>query len=141
MSRKSRYDEDLRRLPKGMKRVGYNSNSQRYTFQDQEDGTFWEGPEGASFGKLVQSLYTDSFPHLPPYPPHIPILHLSFHFPNNSPQSAQTKSKPTLPSKTSSPKTEVANHPRCQQQRRYPMYPQPPISKISSRKSITQAAI
>ncbi|TLD37772.1 LysM-domain-containing protein [Venturia nashicola] len=54
MSRKSRYDEDLRRLPDGMKRVGYNSSSQRYTFQDQDDGSFWEGPEGARYGELTQ---------------------------------------------------------------------------------------
>ncbi|QDS73290.1 hypothetical protein FKW77_005176 [Venturia effusa] len=53
MSRRSRYDEDLNRLPAGMKRVGYNSNSQKYTFQDQNDGTFWESPEGAEFGILA----------------------------------------------------------------------------------------
>lgn len=64
MSRRSRYDEDARRLPEGMKRVGYNSNSQRYTFQDQNDGTFWEGSEGARFGKLMQSSYTHSLLHL-----------------------------------------------------------------------------
>jgi hypothetical protein len=55
MSRRSRYDEDARRLPEGMKRVGYNANTQRYTFQDQKDRTFWEGPEGSRFGKLTQS--------------------------------------------------------------------------------------
>lgn len=59
MSRRSRYDEDVQRLPEGMKRVGYNSNTQRYTFQDQNEGSFWEGPEGSRFGRLVQSL---SFP-------------------------------------------------------------------------------
>ncbi|KAE9966207.1 hypothetical protein EG328_009096 [Venturia inaequalis] len=54
MTRRTRYDEDIRRLPDGMKRVGYNSISQRYTFQDQHDGTFWLGREGERYGELVQ---------------------------------------------------------------------------------------
>jgi hypothetical protein len=56
MSRRSRYDEDLRRLPEDMKRVGYNADTQRYTYQDQNDGTFWEGPDGARYGRLMRGM-------------------------------------------------------------------------------------
>lgn len=83
MSRRSRYDEDARRLPEGMKRVGYNSNSQRYTFQDQNDGTFWEGPEGARFGKLMQSSYTHFLLLTSPFPfPSTAAVHFCPQTPN-----------------------------------------------------------
>ncbi|OCB85619.1 LysM-domain-containing protein [Sanghuangporus baumii] len=51
MGRWTQYDEDEYRLPEGMERVGYDADTQRYTFKDQ-DGGYWEGPEGAEFGEL-----------------------------------------------------------------------------------------
>lgn len=51
MSRWSRYDSDDYRLPEGMKRVGYDADSQKYTYQDS-DGSYWEGPAGAHYGTL-----------------------------------------------------------------------------------------
>ncbi|EJD03795.1 LysM-domain-containing protein [Fomitiporia mediterranea MF3/22] len=51
MGRWTQYDEDDYRLPEGMKRVGYDADTQKYTFRDQ-DGVYWEGPEGAEYGEL-----------------------------------------------------------------------------------------
>ena len=34
-----------------MKRVGYDSDSGKYYFRDQ-DGSLWEGPEGAEYGEM-----------------------------------------------------------------------------------------
>lgn len=36
-----------------MKRVGYDADTQKYTFKDQ-DGVYWEGPEGAEYGELTR---------------------------------------------------------------------------------------
>lgn len=46
-----RRDSDEDRLPEGMRRVGYDADTQRYTFVD-EDGKYYEGPEGARYGVL-----------------------------------------------------------------------------------------
>ncbi|KAI0370075.1 hypothetical protein BV20DRAFT_967084 [Pilatotrama ljubarskyi] len=51
MGRWTQYDEDSYRLPEGMKRVGYDSDTGRYQFRDQ-GGSLWEGPEGAQFGEM-----------------------------------------------------------------------------------------
>lgn len=51
MGRWTQYDEDEYRLPEGMKRVGYDADTQTYTFKDQ-NGAYWEGPEGAEYGEL-----------------------------------------------------------------------------------------
>ncbi|EMD32593.1 carbohydrate-binding module family 50 protein [Gelatoporia subvermispora B] len=51
MGRWTQYDEDDYRLPEGMKRVGYDADTGKYHFRDQ-DGTLWEGPEGASYGEM-----------------------------------------------------------------------------------------
>ncbi|TFK56361.1 carbohydrate-binding module family 50 protein [Heliocybe sulcata] len=51
MGRWSQYDEDDYRLPEGMKRVGYDSDTQKYSYRDR-DGSLWEGAEGAEFGEL-----------------------------------------------------------------------------------------
>ncbi|KAM5539853.1 hypothetical protein V8D89_006356 [Ganoderma adspersum] len=51
MGRWTQYDEDSYRLPEGMKRVGYDSDSGKYYFRDQ-DGSLWEGPEGAEYGEM-----------------------------------------------------------------------------------------
>jgi hypothetical protein len=45
------YDSDEERLPEGMTRVGYDADTQTYTYQDA-DGSYWEGPEGARYGNL-----------------------------------------------------------------------------------------
>lgn len=54
MSRFSRQDSDEERLPEGMRRVGYDADTQRYQYRD-EDGSFWEGPEGARYGMLQRA--------------------------------------------------------------------------------------
>ncbi|KAF2430839.1 hypothetical protein EJ08DRAFT_212560 [Tothia fuscella] len=51
MSRFAQYDEDSRRLPEGMTRVGYDADTERYSFQDR-DGNYWEGPPGSRYGTL-----------------------------------------------------------------------------------------
>jgi hypothetical protein len=51
MSRFSQYDEDEERLPDGMRRVGYDADTERYQYQD-ENGDFWEGPPGSRYGAL-----------------------------------------------------------------------------------------
>ncbi|KAK7051561.1 hypothetical protein VNI00_004540 [Paramarasmius palmivorus] len=59
MGRWTQYDEDSYRLPEGMKRVGYDSDTQKYFFRDR-DGTLWEGPEGAEFGEMKRVADSDS---------------------------------------------------------------------------------
>ncbi|KAJ4000150.1 hypothetical protein F5050DRAFT_1804377 [Lentinula boryana] len=53
MSRWSQYDEDSYRLPEGMERIGYDSDSGRYLFRDR-DGSVWQGPEGAEYGEMTR---------------------------------------------------------------------------------------
>ncbi|KIJ12831.1 carbohydrate-binding module family 50 protein [Paxillus involutus ATCC 200175] len=53
MGRWTQYDEDDYRLPEGMKRVGYDSDTGRYYFRDRE-GLLYKGPEGSEFGELTQ---------------------------------------------------------------------------------------
>ncbi|KAH9923680.1 uncharacterized protein B0H18DRAFT_1014626 [Fomitopsis serialis] len=53
MGRWTQYDEDEYRLPEGMKRVGYDSDTSKYYYRDA-DGTLWEGPAGADYGELTQ---------------------------------------------------------------------------------------
>ncbi|KAL7284971.1 hypothetical protein ACG7TL_000060 [Trametes sanguinea] len=43
--------QDSSRLPEGMKRVGYDSDTGRYYFRDR-DGSLWEGPQGAEYGEM-----------------------------------------------------------------------------------------
>lgn len=38
-----------------MKRVGYDADTQKYTFRDQ-NGVYWEGPEGAEYGELRKGI-------------------------------------------------------------------------------------
>lgn len=45
--------QDEYRLPHGMKRVGYDADTQKYTFED-ENGDLWEGPEGAEYGEMTK---------------------------------------------------------------------------------------
>lgn len=53
MSRFSHYDTDEERLPEGMRRVGYDSDTQVYTFQDA-DGSYWESAPGSQYGRLTR---------------------------------------------------------------------------------------
>lgn len=53
MSRFSRYDTDEERLPHGMTRVGYDDDTQVYTFKDN-DGSYWESAPGSQYGQLTQ---------------------------------------------------------------------------------------
>jgi len=53
MGRWSQYDEDDYRLPEGIKRVGYDADSGKYFFRDEE-GHIWEGQEGARFGEMTR---------------------------------------------------------------------------------------
>ncbi|KUI63257.1 Putative L,D-transpeptidase YkuD [Cytospora mali] len=52
----SRYmesDTDEERLPEGMVRIGYDADTQVYTFRDA-DGSIWEGPPGSRYGSLTK---------------------------------------------------------------------------------------
>ncbi|KAI0191536.1 LysM domain-containing protein [Xylaria flabelliformis] len=51
MSRWSQYDTDEERLPEGMKRIGYDADTQTYTFRDA-DGSLWESASGNRYGQL-----------------------------------------------------------------------------------------
>ncbi|KAF5134762.1 hypothetical protein E5D57_005399 [Metarhizium anisopliae] len=53
MSRFSHYDTDEERLPEGMRRVGYDADTQVYTFQDA-DGSYWESAPGCQYGQLTR---------------------------------------------------------------------------------------
>ncbi|KAF9561615.1 hypothetical protein CPC08DRAFT_425331 [Agrocybe pediades] len=53
MGRWTQYDEDEYRLPEGMKRIGYDSDSGRYYFRDS-NGSIWKGSEGVQFGEMTR---------------------------------------------------------------------------------------
>ncbi|SPO03161.1 uncharacterized protein DNG_05843 [Cephalotrichum gorgonifer] len=53
MGRFSYLDTDEERLPEGMKRVGYDADTQVYTYRDT-DGSYWEGAPGVRYGKLFR---------------------------------------------------------------------------------------
>jgi len=53
MGRWTQYDEDEYRLPEGMRRVGYDSDTGKYYYRGG-DGSIWEGAEGAQYGELRQ---------------------------------------------------------------------------------------
>ncbi|OTB01405.1 carbohydrate-binding module family 50 protein, partial [Hypoxylon sp. CI-4A] len=57
MSRWSQYDTDAERLPEGMQRIGYDADSQTYTFRDA-DGTIWESAPGNRYGGLYRVTTT-----------------------------------------------------------------------------------
>ena len=54
MSRFSHYDTDEERLPEGMTRVGYDADTQVYTFRDAADGSYWESAPGCQYGQLTR---------------------------------------------------------------------------------------
>ncbi|KAF3760327.1 hypothetical protein M406DRAFT_52969 [Cryphonectria parasitica EP155] len=53
MPRRFDYDTDEERLPEGMVRVGYDADTEVYTFRDT-DGSLWEGPPGCRYGRLTK---------------------------------------------------------------------------------------
>lgn len=53
MPRRFDYDNDEDRLPDGMVRVGYDADTQVYTFRDT-DGSLWEGPPGCQYGHMTK---------------------------------------------------------------------------------------
>ena len=53
MGRWSQFDTDKERLPRGMKRIGYDADSQTYTYRDA-DGSLWEGSPGCQYGTLYR---------------------------------------------------------------------------------------
>jgi len=55
MGRWTQYDEDDYRLPEGMKRVGYDADTQRYTFQQGQNGGLYVGAPGARFGEMTRA--------------------------------------------------------------------------------------
>ncbi|KAM5369014.1 hypothetical protein ACJZ2D_009217 [Fusarium nematophilum] len=63
MTQPSQYDSDSERLPHGMVRIGYDADTQTYTFRDA-DGSYWEGGSGHRFGQLtrVSSAPSESQP-------------------------------------------------------------------------------
>lgn len=48
-------DEDAARLPEGFKRIGYDTDTKQYTFQDR-DGALWVGQPGEEYGHLTPIL-------------------------------------------------------------------------------------
>ncbi|KAH7322988.1 hypothetical protein B0I35DRAFT_476883 [Stachybotrys elegans] len=53
MSRFANRASEDDRLPEGMRRVGYDSDTQVYTFQ-AEDGSYWESAPGCEYGRLTR---------------------------------------------------------------------------------------
>jgi len=60
MGRWTQYEEDEHRLPEGMIRIGYDSDTGRYHFQDR-DGIVWQGAEGAEFSEMTR-VFTGDVP-------------------------------------------------------------------------------
>ncbi|KAJ3549459.1 hypothetical protein NM208_g490 [Fusarium decemcellulare] len=63
MGRRLQLDTDEERLPEGMRRTGYDSDSQTYFYSDA-DGKCWESAPGQRYGKLV-CIDTGSEPSSP----------------------------------------------------------------------------
>lgn len=54
MPRRFSVDGDDSRLPDGMTRIGYDADTQTYTFRDNSDGSLWEGPPGCEYGRMTR---------------------------------------------------------------------------------------
>lgn len=59
--RRDYLDTDEERLPEGMTRIGYDADTQVYTYRDS-DGSLWEGAPGCRYGRLQR------VPRSPPLP-------------------------------------------------------------------------
>jgi hypothetical protein len=57
-------ETDHGRLPEGMKRIGYDHDTERYTYRDQ-DGSIWQGEPGSQYGKLSLVLKAPNEPASP----------------------------------------------------------------------------
>lgn len=68
MGRWSHLDTDEERLPEGMTRVGYDADTQIYTYRDS-DGSHWEGAPGSQYGKLHRVSQAEA--------PPLPSVHIS----------------------------------------------------------------
>lgn len=53
MGRWSHLDSDEERLPSGMQRIGYDADTETYSYRDS-DGSIWEGPPGSQYGRLTR---------------------------------------------------------------------------------------
>ncbi|THU97399.1 hypothetical protein K435DRAFT_778071 [Dendrothele bispora CBS 962.96] len=53
MGRWTQYDEDSYRLPEGMERIGYDSDSGRYIFRER-NGSTWQSEPGTEFGPMTR---------------------------------------------------------------------------------------
>lgn len=53
MGRWAQFDTDEERLPDGMTRVGYDADTQTYTYRDA-DGSLWRGAPGVQYGRLFR---------------------------------------------------------------------------------------
>ncbi|TWU72919.1 hypothetical protein ED733_004806 [Metarhizium rileyi] len=73
MGRWSHLDSDDEHLPDGVFRVGYDADTQSYTYQDRS-GNYWEGNPGQRYGPLrrvqtspdIQKVPQDDTPHVAP---------------------------------------------------------------------------
>ncbi|KAI0429663.1 carbohydrate-binding module family 50 protein [Xylaria sp. FL1042] len=61
MARWSEYDTDEERLPEGMQRIGYDADTQTYTFRDA-DGSIWESAPGNRYGRLRRVEASSTLP-------------------------------------------------------------------------------
>lgn len=52
-SRFAEYDADEDHLPQGMTRIGYDADTETYTFSSA-DGSIWEGSPGSRYGNLTR---------------------------------------------------------------------------------------
>lgn len=52
-SRFAEYDNDEDNLPQGMTRIGYDADTEVYTFSSS-DGSIWEGSAGSRYGNLTR---------------------------------------------------------------------------------------
>ncbi|KAF8633586.1 hypothetical protein AX15_001379 [Amanita polypyramis BW_CC] len=53
MGRWTQYDEDEYNLPEGMKRIGYDADTECYYFKDK-DGSIWRGTPGARYSEMTR---------------------------------------------------------------------------------------
>ncbi|KAF8635555.1 hypothetical protein AX15_000208 [Amanita polypyramis BW_CC] len=52
MGRWSQHEEDTHRLPEGLVRVAYDTDTNQYTFRDTRTGKLYRSPPGEAYGKL-----------------------------------------------------------------------------------------
>ncbi|KHN94084.1 uncharacterized protein MAM_08093 [Metarhizium album ARSEF 1941] len=70
MGHRSHLDPDDERLPEGISRVGYDADTESYTFQDRS-GAYWEGKPGRRYGPLRRVHTSPNVRTAPPDAPHM----------------------------------------------------------------------